>query len=139
MNMDLIGTLFLFAAFAIVSYTYAKRKRLEQEANLQNIGSNTTQVNVLQEELERRNKIINRLDAFIKGSKFIEPIATWRNEKIYKYVFNNGCLYEFDDILPESNQRIGIDEDSLCFKQFCYKRVNNPAEFMTKFGSALGQ
>jgi hypothetical protein len=136
-NMDLIGSLFLFAVVAIVSYSYARKKRLEQEASLQNVGSSKNQLAVLQEELERRAKIINRVDAFIKGSKFIEPIATWRNEKIYKYVFNNGFLYEFDDILPENNQRIGIDEENLCFKQFCYKRVNNPTDFMAKFGTFL--
>lgn len=137
--MDLIGSLFLFAVVAIVSYSYAKRKRLEQEASLQNVGADKTQLNVLQEELERRAKIISRVDDFIKSSKFIEPIATWRNEKIYKYIFNNGYLYEFDDILAENNQRIGIDDESLCFKQFCYKRVSNPIDFMNKFGNFLNK
>jgi hypothetical protein len=138
-NMELIGSLFIFLTLVIVSYSYARKKRLEQETiKRTNVGSKN-QLNILQEELERRTKIINRVEAFIKSSKFIEPIATWRNERIYKYVFNNGYLYEFDDILPENNQRIGIDDDFLCFKQFCYKRVNNPTEFMTKFGPALNQ
>jgi hypothetical protein len=138
-NMELIGSLFVFLTLVIVSYSYAKKKRLEQETiKKTNVGSKN-QLNILQEELERRTKIINRVEAFIKSSKFIEPIATWRNERIYKYVFNNGYLYEFEDILPENNQRIGIDDDFLCFKQFCYKRVNNPTEFMTKFGAALNQ
>lgn len=137
--MELIGSLFVFLTLVIVSYSYAKKKRLEQETiKKTNVGSKN-QLNILQEELERRTKIINRVEAFIKSSKFIEPIATWRNERIYKYVFNNGYLYEFEDILPENNQRIGIDDDFLCFKQFCYKRVNNPTEFMTKFGAALNQ
>jgi len=140
--MELIGSFLIFIAVVIVSYSYAKKKRLEQEANLQINGANVgnkNQLNVLQEELDRRQKIMSRVDAFIKNSKFIEPIATWRNERIYKYVFNNGYLYEFEDILPENNQRIGLDDDYLCFKQFCYKRVNNPTEFMSKFGTALGQ
>ncbi len=140
--MELIGSFLIFVAVVIVSYSYAKKKRIEQEANLQTNGvnvGNKNQLNVLQEELERRQKIMSRVDAFIKSSKFIEPIATWRNEKIYKFIFNNGYLYEFDDILPENNQRIGIDDEFLCFKQFCYKRVNNPTEFMSKFGTALGQ
>lgn len=137
--MELIGSLFVFVALVIVSYSYAKKKRIEYETIKQSNGSSPNQLNVLQEELERRTKIINRVETFVKSSKFIEPIATWRNEKIYKYVFNNGYLYEFEDILPENNQRVGIDDDFLCFKQFCYKRVSNPTEFMTKFGQALSQ
>lgn len=137
--MELIGSLLFFLALVIVSYSYAKKKRLEQEAIKQNNSSGGNQLNMLQEELERRTKIINRVEAFIKNSKFIEPIATWKNERIYKYIFNNGCLYEFEDILPENNQRIGLDDDFLCFKQFCYKRVDNPTDFMTKFGTALQQ
>jgi hypothetical protein len=138
-NMELIGSVFIFISLVIFSYSYAKKKRVEQEAMKQNNNGGTNQLNVLQEELERRTKIINRVEAFIKSSKFIEPIATWRNERIFKYVFNNGYLYEFEDILPENNQRVGIDDDFLCFKQFCYKRVSNPTDFMVKFGSALNQ
>lgn len=136
--MNWIESLIVFAAIAVVAYTYAKKKRLEQEALSPNPGTAVnSQISLLKEELERRAKIINRVESFIKNSKFIEPIATWRNDKIYKYVFNNGYLYEFEEILPENNQRIGIDEEFLCFKQFCYKRVNNPVDFMEKFGKSL--
>jgi hypothetical protein len=138
--MDLIGSLFIFAGIAVVSYAYAKRKRIEQEATVQGQGtggSQQSQLNVVKEELERRKRILERVEKFVKGSKLVEPIAKWKNDTIYKYVFNDGYLYEFEDILVESNQRIGIDEEYLCFKQVCYKRVNNPLDFMEKFGKDL--
>lgn len=138
--MDLIGSLFIFAGIAVVSYAYAKRKRIEQEATVQGQGtggSQQAQLNVVKEELERRKRILERVEKFVKGSKLVEPIAKWKDETIYKYVFNDGYLYEFEDILVENNQRIGIDEEYLCFKQICYKRVNNPLDFMEKFGKEL--
>jgi len=136
--MEILESLLVFAGIAIVAYGYAKRKRLEQDPALIASGENkNTQLNVLKEELDRRAKIIKRVEEFVKGSKFIEPIATWRNDNIYKYVFNEGYLYEFNEILSENNQRVGIDEESLCFKQFCYKRVVNSSDFIQKFGKAL--
>lgn len=133
--MDLVGSLFLFAAIAIVSYTYAKRRRLEQEAKLQSVGHQ--QILEAKEELDRRARILDKIENFLKSSKFIEPIANWRNEKIYKYIFNNGYLYEFEEIMAENNQRVGMDDEYLCFKQLCYKRVNNPTGFMEKFAHEI--
>lgn len=138
--MDLMESFVIFASIAVLAYWYAKKKRVEQEElspNINQASQSNQQITMLKEELERRAKIIHRVEDFIKSSKFVEPIAEWRNDKIYKYVFNNGYLYEFDEILPENNQRIGIDEDFLCFKRFSYKRVNNPVEFMEKFGKSL--
>ena len=85
---------------------------------------------MVEEELLRRKNIINRIELFLRSSQFIDPIANWRNEKVYRYILNNGYLYEFDDFMTENNQRIGMDEDFLCFKQMTYKRVNNPQEFL---------
>lgn len=91
----------------------------------------------MKEEFERRAKILTKVEDFVKSSKFVEPIAVWKNDNIYKYIFNNGKLYEFEEIMPETNQRIGIDDDYLCFKRFCYKRVANPINFINKFGKML--
>ena len=89
------------------------------------------------EEINKRNIILEKVNNFIKNSKFVEPIAVWGGENIYRYIFNSGKLYEFEDIMTENNQRVGIDEEYLCFKKFCYKRVKNPIEFINKFGDAL--
>lgn len=92
--------------------------------------SPSQQMEMVEEELLRRKNIINRIDMFLRTSQFIDPIANWRDEKVYRYILNNGYLYEFDDFMTENNQRIGMDEDFLCFKQMTYKRVNNPQEFL---------
>lgn len=138
-----LGLILLLLAITIASYYYAKQKSEEEIGGItkkpkQQPVIKKEQENYLKEELGRRAKILEKVEVFIKGSKFIEPIATWKEDKIYKYIFNNGKLYEFDDIMPESNQRIGIDEEYLCFKRFCYKRVNNPINFLNKFGYLLG-
>ncbi|NCQ52255.1 hypothetical protein GW796_10290 [archaeon] len=137
--MDLIGSLFVFFSIAVVSYFYAKKKRLNDDENI--VGDTNSSINkplkVVKEELERRASIVSKVDKFIDGAKFVEPIATWRNNKIYNYIFNDGFLYKFEEILSENNQKLGIDEEFLCFKQFCYKRVSNPIEFMNKFGKEL--
>ncbi len=131
MQLD-YGLTFLFLGLIVASYYYLKDK--EKKKKLE--GGNNFE-NMLKEEFERRAKILTKVESFIKSSKFIEPIAVWKNDNIYKYIFNNGKLYEFEEIMPENNQRIGIDDDYLCFKRFCYKRVANPINFINKFGKML--
>ncbi len=131
-----IGWVLLLAIITVASYYYAKKKSSTEVTSNKDFGKE--QEGFLKEELTRRAKIVEKVEGFIKGSKLVEPIATWKEDKIYKYVFNNGKLYEFDDIMPESNQRVGIDEEYLCFKRFCYKRVTNPIQFLNKFGYLLG-
>lgn len=126
------GVTFLFLGLIIASYYYLKNKKRKTVET----GKNNFE-KVLKEEFERRAKILTKVEAFVKSSKFVEPIAVWKNDNIYKYIFNNGKLYEFEEIMPETNQRIGIDDDYLCFKRFCYKRVANPINFINKFGKML--
>lgn len=133
---NLTNNVFMWIILFVVFFWISKKitdKQLEK-----------TQVNemkkhekIIKEELSRRNKIVEKVDSFIKNSKFVEPIAVWGGENIYKYIFNNGKLYEFEDFMTENNQRIGIDEEYLCFKKFCYKRVKNPISFINRFGDAL--
>lgn len=130
--MDLLGSLFLFIALGLVSYMFVSRNKAEQQT-VPLMEDNK----IIQEEIIRRKEIIARVDDFLKSSLFFEPIGKWREENIYKYVFNGGYIYEFEDIMAPGNQRIGMDEDFLCFKQLCYKRVNNPVEFMTNFGDKI--
>ena len=39
--------------------------------------------------------------------------------------------------MSDKDNKIGIDENLLCFKKLCYKRVNNPKKFLEKFGHEL--
>jgi hypothetical protein len=135
--MDIIGSLFVFVGLAIISYIYSKKKKMDLEDKLEM--PNHQRVMDATKEIQRRNKIASRVDNFLNESKFIEQVATWRNEKIYKYIFNDGFLYEFDEIMPENNQRIGMDDEYLCFKQLSYKRVNNPEEFIQKFANQIAE
>jgi len=126
--MDLIGSLLLMLALFVIIYSVLQNIQIE----------NKIQLNKNQEESNRKEQILNRVEEFIKGSKFVEPIATWKGEKIYKYIFKDGYLYEFKDTFTDNNQKIGIDDEFLCFKQICYKRVTDPTEFIQKFGKQLG-
>ena len=129
--MEMIGSLFIFFGIAIVMYTMGKRYQTQKESSSR-IKDQMSIQRQKNEEDKRRQQILNKVENFLKNSQFMEPIAKWRDENIYRYVFNNGYLYEFDDIMTESNQRIGMDEDCLCFKRLCYKRVNDPVEFLNK-------
>lgn len=127
----------LFVLIVMLVALVAVIHKVMTSATVENASVNKDKESYLIEEIKRRTKILERVESFVKDSKFIEPIATWKNDQIYKYVFNNGKLYEFEDIMPENNQRVGVNEDYLCFKRVCYKRVENAAPFLSKFGDAL--
>lgn len=131
--MDLVSSLFILLSLILGSYLYTKNKNNEEGKN----EKNDNPITLIKEELNRRNKILEKVEEFIKGSKFIEPIAKWNNTIIYKYIFNAGYLYEFEEILIEKNKKIGIDESLLCFNQICYKRVHDKLLFIKKFGKDL--
>lgn len=132
MNIDMIGMVFLLATLALISYSIIKKKAFggADDKEVQE-AIKLTQQQI--EEANRRQRVMDRVDEFLKTSKFIEPIATWRNDPIYRYVFNEGVLYEFNEIMAPTNSSIGVSDDFLCFKQLCYKRVNNPIDFINKF------
>ncbi len=133
---NLTNNVFMWIVLFIVFFWVSKRITDKQLEKTQ-VSEMKKHEKIIKEEINRRNKIIEKVDVFIKNSKFVEPIAVWGGENIYKYIFNNGKLYEFEDFMTENNQRIGIDEEYLCFKKFCYKRVKNPMAFINKFGEAL--
>ncbi len=133
---NLTNNVFIWIVLFIVFFWISK-KITDKQLEKTQVSEMKKHEKIIKEEINRRNKIIEKVDAFIKNSKFVEPIAIWGGEHIYKYIFNNGKLYEFDDFMTENNQRVGIDEEYLCFKKFCYKRVKNPMVFINKFGDAL--
>lgn len=120
---------------ALSSYVYLKKQNMDLKNKLSH--AQNAKLVEAQEEILRRSRIVEKVDMFLKRSKFFEPIANWRGDKIYKYIFSDGYLYEFEEIMAENNQRIGLDEEFLCFKQLSYKRVNNPEQFIKKFSSEL--
>jgi hypothetical protein len=91
----------------------------------------------IHEEIIRKNDILHKVESFLGEAQFMELIGKWREENVYKYVFNAGYLYQFEDTMSATNQRIGRDEDYLCFKQLCYKRVNNPVDFINTFADKI--
>ena len=129
--MELIGSILILLGAFIIVLTMKKRYELQKEGSLQ-IKNKMNSENKKTEEDQRKQQILSKVESFLKNSQFMEPVAKWRDENIYRYVFNNGYLYEFEDIMTESNQRIGMDEDFLCFKRLCYKRVNASIEFLNK-------
>lgn len=134
--MEMIGSLCILFGISIFLYTVMKRYEA-QRVGASKIREQMSIQKQKDDEQNRRNQIINKVENFLKTSKFVEPIAKWRDEDVYKYVFNDGYLYEFEDIMTESNQKIGMDEDFLCFKRLCYKRVADPVDFMSRFSSSV--
>ena len=134
--MEIIGSLCILFGISIFLYTVIKRYEA-QRVGASKIKKQMGIQKQKEEEQSRRNIIINKVENFLKTSKFVEPIAKWREEDVYKYVFNDGYLYEFEDIMTENNQKVGMDEDFLCFKRLFYKRVANPVDFMSKFSESI--
>ena len=130
--MDLLGSLFLLISLGLMGYMFINRNKLNT-GTIPALEDNK----IMQAEKNRRLEIVQRVDRFLKDSQFIEPIAKLNDEPIYNYVFNEGYIYKFDEIMPTTNQRIGMDEDFLCFKKLCYKRVNNPVEFINHFSDQI--
>jgi hypothetical protein len=136
-DMNFFGSLFLFIALLLFFYALNRRRKDSIQVNEEKPAMSPGAEKIMHEELSRRRRILEKVETFLKGSQFIEPIAVWHKEKIYKYVYNGRYLYEFDEFMAENNQRIGIDEDYLCFKQLCYKRVMNPVDFINKFSHII--
>lgn len=131
--MELIFNIVVFIFLMIGFYILGKKYNwftINHSSETNNsearIGINHLQERLMETEEENRKKaILSKIDTFLSNAQFLEPIAKWRNEKVYKYILNNEQIYEFDDFMTEQNQRIGVDEDFLCFKRLVYKRKKN--------------
>lgn len=128
--MELGITLLVLCVVVWLGLTFIKNKA--GLASLSSGKASPVNEKILKEELERRKKILVEVESFLKGSEYFEPIARWRDGSIYRYILNDGKLYEFSDIMVEENQRVGRDDDFLCFKQLSYKRVTDPTDFISK-------
>lgn len=82
-------------------------------------------------ELARRERIIGKVQTFLKESCYVKPIGRWKDEVVYKYIVNKDVIYEFEDFLTEKNHKIGIDDNELCFKQISYRKTRKTIEEIT--------
>lgn len=78
---------------------------------------------IYDEEMQRRQSLIMDVEAFLSKAVFLKPFAILGGEKIFKYILTETKLYEFDDFMSETNQRLKLNDDILCFKKCIYKRV----------------
>lgn len=129
--MDLLGVLILLI-LCLVPYLIVARNK-NQVQTVPPLEYNK----IIQQEEKRKQEIIEKIDVFLKSALFVEPIAVWNGQDIYKYVCSEGYLYEFKDTMSDNSQRIGMDEEYLCFKKLCYQRVENPVDFMQKHGQII--
>lgn len=86
----------------------------------------------IEEAISDQRKILN-VKKFLNASQFYEELAMWQDKIIYKFIFNNGFLYEFSEVLPDDENLHEIDDNGLAFDRLKYKRVANPEEFIKKF------
>lgn len=110
--MELISGFFFIVIIGIISYVFTRKE---------NIGEIKEEVET-NKEIERRKKILEQVEIFLSGALYYGHIGNWNKEKVYKYISNQGRVYEFADFMSDNNQKIGIDDDNLCFKRMAYKR-----------------
>ena len=135
--MDFVSGLILICFFLVIAYFYSHNKILQTEKNIKTIQKETKLLQRESQDLLRKANVMNRVNEFLKNAFFLEKIGFWQENIIYRYIFNQGYLYEFFEILSKQQDKIGIDEDDLCFHQMCYKRVVNTSDFMKKFESEI--
>lgn len=129
LSIMLIG-LFLFI--------YLEAKNIRDVKSIDNIISEESEILLKQRILqEKRKEVIDLVHSFLKNAKFIKPIAIKEGERIYQYIYVSGFLYEFKEILSDSNKRLGKDAENLCFRDLSYTRVNNPEFFVNSFVQLL--
>lgn len=136
MEILMIGIVFVLLALAF--YLYLEIKKVKESKK--QIDEYNQEINKLKESKalgEYRNGILEKVDNFLKESKFINALGLRNNEKIFQYIYKNGELYEFKEILTKSNNKIGVDSQFLCFKDLSYVRVSNPKDFIEKYSSEL--
>lgn len=129
--MDLLSSIFLVISIVLGTYIYISKKKESETIPKINNEKNK------EKEIIRKREAIAIVERFLDGSKFILPIATWKGKSIYKYIFSEGYLYEFSEIMPANNYSIGKNEQFLCFEQLCYNRVTDPLEFMKNHANEL--
>lgn len=134
--LHVIGLIIILMGLAV--FTYLELQRFK---NLKNEESNYAEKidTVLKQRklMEQRKNIVSDVHKFLKNSKFIKAIAMRSGDKIYQYIYSEGFLYEFKEILVGSNKKIGKDTENLCFRELSYNRVNNPENFLIEFADII--
>lgn len=114
-----------FLVFALILILKKVSERIKINENIEKHAltiEQTTQIYT--EELLRRQKILEEMETFLSKAVYLQPFAMLGGEKIFKYILTETKLYEFEDFMSEKNQRVGLNDDLLCFKKCMYKRVN---------------
>lgn len=110
--MELISGFFFIVVIGIISYVFTRKETVtENKVELET-----------HKEIERRKQIIEQVDNFLSSASYLEHIGNFNKEKVYKYISNHGKTYEFSDFMAEDHQKIGIDDNWLCFRRMSYKR-----------------
>lgn len=113
--MELISGFFFVVVIGIISYVFTRKETPVESSE------NKIEIETLK-ELERRKQIIEQVEAFLLNASYLEHIGDFNKEKVYKYISNEGKTYEFSDFMAENNQKVGIDDNWLCFRRMSYKR-----------------
>lgn len=108
-------------AIFIVVYLFAEKQRGKVLQNFDAISE--LNAKMIQAEITKRIDILSRVEKFLTDAVFLSPIGTLRGEKVYKYIVNRDIIYTFEDFQSDSNAKIGINENELCFRHMSYKRV----------------
>lgn len=103
-----------------------------------------TKSSSLKQEAEKIDKQIMLIKlsvlTIVNNSLFFEPMANWRGETVYKFMLYNNDVFEFEDFLTENENMIGINNEKICFKRLCYKKLNNNIEkLLENFKQLKGQ
>lgn len=128
MEFIILLAVFSFFIFFVLGLFLRVRKERQQRKNHEELITHT---------VKERFQSFMKVGGFLQHSKFINPIASWRGEKIYQYIFNDGFLYEFSDILPEDESKIEINENTLTFNQMLYLRTHEHDSFLNRFTHEL--
>lgn len=167
--MELLNAIIMLSVLTVAFYFIFKKEQIEKDDNLKKIRTCQNQVNLqknklsknskeevkekvnnsegvdvfaIQKELERRRKILSSVNEVLDNSIYFEPIAKWKEKNIYKFIFlNNKEIFEFEDIMPPENQKIGVDDDFLCFQQLFYKKIKDDKKIeflLNKFENIKG-
>lgn len=120
--MDLVT---VFVSFGVVIYFFYKVLKNDQLGKAVDIFAKNAEINSrIIEEIQKRERIIKRVEEFVRNSELIEEIGSYDGLPVFKYVANGGVVYKFDDFLTDKTDKIGIDFNELCFNRKRYIRLD---------------
>lgn len=130
MQFIILLAVFSFFIFFVLGLLLRIRKEKKQRKDHEELITHT---------VKERFQSFMKVGGFLQHSKFINPIASWKGEKIYQFILNDGFLYEFYEILPEEESKIEINEKALTFNQMLYLRSKDHDKFLNGFSKELNE